>query len=67
MDPLSILETHYENPSLWKETPNGSATFGPITNITKELADAMEKRHPGYRAHICKIAKQNGIVDDLFT
>ena len=54
-------------PFLWNATPEGSAIFGPITNITKELADAMEKRHPGYRAHICKIAKQKGIVDDLFT
>jgi len=67
MDPLSILEIHYENPLLWEETSNGSATFGPITNITKELADAMEKRHPGYRAHICKIAIKQGITGELFT
>lgn len=66
-DLLSILELHYANPSLWDETPEGSMLFGPITDITKELGDAMERRHPGYRALICKIAKSKGIVDELFT
>lgn len=66
-DLLYLLELHYSIPSLWDETPEGSALFGPLTHITKELGDAMERRHPGYRSHICAIAKNKGIVDDLFT
>jgi hypothetical protein len=62
---ISILELHYENPYLWDEA-DGSSLFGPITDITKELADAMERRHPGYRVHICAIAIEKGITAELF-
>lgn len=55
---IKVLEHHYKFPERWDDAGKGrltSSLFGSIHNITDEMFATMEKKHPGYRLHICSI------------
>lgn len=57
---IKVLEHHYKFPERWDDAGKGrlsSALFGSIHSITEEMFVAMEKKHPGYRAHISQIIR----------
>jgi hypothetical protein len=57
-DRIAVLEHHYKNPTRWDDCGEGelkSSLFGSVHGITEPMFVAMEKKHPGYRAHIREI------------
>lgn len=55
---LNVLEHHYEHPSRWFDSANGSGLAGHPSNIEAKHIAEMEKRHPGYQEHLMGIIKR---------
>ena len=52
---LELLDHHYQYPQRWDDHGAGklkSSLFGSIYDISEKMFVAMEKKRPGYRAHI---------------
>jgi hypothetical protein len=55
---IGVLEHHFQHPSRWFDTPQGSALAGHPSRIEAKHLAEMEKRHPGYQEHLMLIIKQ---------
>ena len=59
---IATLEWLYKHPYRWNDhgiVEIKCSLFGPIERISEKMFEEMEKRHPGYRAHIYDI-RNNG-------
>jgi len=52
---IDILIHHYEHPSRWFDSVNGSSLFGSPENITHEMLEHMTELYPDYLSHVIKV------------
>jgi len=55
---IGVLEHHYQYPSRWFDSTQGSSLAGHPSRIEAKHIAEMEKRHPGYQEHLMLIIKQ---------